>query len=435
VDSVEGGIGKHRMPKGYFTTPLPQGNRHTSSGGNAGPSRKQLKFVHQLDAPTSGLLCLSFSRDVAARLGHCFQMRKSVKVYSAILFGWVGEEGGDQDGGANGNGGQTIEGGETGSRSGHGAASRGTPSHDRNVVFEGIPTPLNDYLASAPNNNTLESSDAVGMLKPLSPFAALYDPSSTTTTTVVLEGGGGVDETTTVSASPILTSPSPPPHLLPPNTLINIEAPIGNDPAEGSTLMTIGGNNPRDASSLLQVVKRGYVTLPIPSSSSSSPTSTYQHPTGQDASDASGSSNNSSSGVVVKATHVLLRLYTGRRHQLRLHCRHIGHPIVGDASYVSEVPLNAKVDTNTSETMSSQSSARSSPPVLAERMYLHAWRLAFFDSFEVGDHGKRERVEARKKRRRESLGINNRGGGGVEDGTEVTGVATGPDPFAHLVVD
>jgi hypothetical protein len=68
-------------------------------------------------------------------------------------------------------------------------------------------------------------------------------------------------------------------------------------------------------------------------------------------------------------------------------------------------------------------------------MYLHAWRLAFFDSFEVGDHGKRERVEARKKRRRESLGINNRGGGGVEDGTEVTGVATGPDPFAHLVVD
>jgi 23S rRNA-/tRNA-specific pseudouridylate synthase len=47
---------------------------------------------------------------------------------------------------------------------------------------------------------------------------------------------------------------------------------------------------------------------------------------------------------------VLLLPQTGRRHQLRLHMRHIGHPIVGDASYL---------------------------PVYdnAPRMMLHAWKL------------------------------------------------------------
>ncbi|KAL1138904.1 hypothetical protein AAG570_008966, partial [Ranatra chinensis] len=33
------------------------------------------------------------------------------------------------------------------------------------------------------------------------------------------------------------------------------------------------------------------------------------------------------------ATKVLLRPVTGRRHQLRVHCTHIGHTIVGDFTY------------------------------------------------------------------------------------------------------
>ena len=33
------------------------------------------------------------------------------------------------------------------------------------------------------------------------------------------------------------------------------------------------------------------------------------------------------------ATKLLLRPKTGRRHQLRLHCVALGHPIVGDATY------------------------------------------------------------------------------------------------------
>ncbi|XP_030840125.1 RNA pseudouridylate synthase domain-containing protein 1-like [Strongylocentrotus purpuratus] len=33
------------------------------------------------------------------------------------------------------------------------------------------------------------------------------------------------------------------------------------------------------------------------------------------------------------ATKLLLQLHTGRRHQLRIHCQSIGHPIVGDYTY------------------------------------------------------------------------------------------------------
>lgn len=51
------------------------------------------------------------------------------------------------------------------------------------------------------------------------------------------------------------------------------------------------------------------------------------------------------------ATKLLLRLYTGRRHQLRVHCSHIGHTIIGDYTYSNRTDL--------------------SPP----RMYLHSFRL------------------------------------------------------------
>lgn len=51
--------------------------------------KKQLKFVHQLDYSTSGVLCLALSKDMAARLAHCFQMRTCQKYYLAILQGHV----------------------------------------------------------------------------------------------------------------------------------------------------------------------------------------------------------------------------------------------------------------------------------------------------------------------------------------------------------
>lgn len=49
--------------------------------------KKQLKFVHQLDYGTSGVLCLAFEKAIAARLAHCFEMRLAKKWYLAILSG------------------------------------------------------------------------------------------------------------------------------------------------------------------------------------------------------------------------------------------------------------------------------------------------------------------------------------------------------------
>eukprot|EP00953_Heterococcus_sp_UTEX-ZZ885_P031643 16587-Heterococcus_DN1.PRE.3 len=33
---------------------------------------------------------------------------------------------------------------------------------------------------------------------------------------------------------------------------------------------------------------------------------------------------------------LLLKPVTGRRHQLRVHCLHLGHPMVGDATYAAD---------------------------------------------------------------------------------------------------
>lgn len=63
------------------------------------------------------------------------------------------------------------------------------------------------------------------------------------------------------------------------------------------------------------------------------------------------------------ATLLELRPHTGRRHQLRVHLYHLGHPIVGDPLYGARQP--------------------------APRLYLHAWRVAWPDA-----HGRWREVEA-----------------------------------------
>ncbi|KAG5186820.1 pseudouridine synthase, partial [Tribonema minus] len=50
-----------------------------------------------------------------------------------------------------------------------------------------------------------------------------------------------------------------------------------------------------------------------------------------------------------RAALLLLRPSSGRRHQLRVHCKLLGHPIVGDATYADDA--------------------------IAYRMFLHAARL------------------------------------------------------------
>ena len=51
----------------------------------------------------------------------------------------------------------------------------------------------------------------------------------------------------------------------------------------------------------------------------------------------------------VPVTKLLLKPRTGRRHQLRLHTKYLGHPICGDATYANDFE--------------------------AHRMMLHAWKL------------------------------------------------------------
>ncbi len=54
---------------------------------------------------------------------------------------------------------------------------------------------------------------------------------------------------------------------------------------------------------------------------------------------------------------LLVRIYTGRTHQIRVHLSHIGHPVLGDTLYC---PGNLVTP----------------PPFTAQRQLLHAWKIA-----------------------------------------------------------
>ncbi|ORC90921.1 pseudouridylate synthase [Trypanosoma theileri] len=65
------------------------GNLSSKESGAPTDGKKKVKFVHQLDYATSGVLCVAFSREMAARLSHCFEMRTTQKAYLAILRGII----------------------------------------------------------------------------------------------------------------------------------------------------------------------------------------------------------------------------------------------------------------------------------------------------------------------------------------------------------
>eukprot|EP00755_Sulcionema_specki_P036447 Sspe_Gene.106946::Locus_85022_Transcript_4_4_Confidence_0.556_Length_502::g.106946::m.106946 len=51
-----------------------------------GPNRK-VRFCHQLDYATSGVLCLAMTKILAARITHCFERRTTSKSYLALVHG------------------------------------------------------------------------------------------------------------------------------------------------------------------------------------------------------------------------------------------------------------------------------------------------------------------------------------------------------------
>jgi 23S rRNA-/tRNA-specific pseudouridylate synthase len=51
--------------------------------------KRKLKFCHQLDFSTSGILCLAFTRKECARISTCFQDRTAHKQYLAVVLGHI----------------------------------------------------------------------------------------------------------------------------------------------------------------------------------------------------------------------------------------------------------------------------------------------------------------------------------------------------------
>ena len=49
---------------------------------------KHLRFIHQLDFATSGILCLGFTRRMTGTFAKCFEDRTTEKLYLAIVYGW-----------------------------------------------------------------------------------------------------------------------------------------------------------------------------------------------------------------------------------------------------------------------------------------------------------------------------------------------------------
>jgi 23S rRNA-/tRNA-specific pseudouridylate synthase len=88
VVTVERWVGKTLAD--FLAEPLPSGNSGKWNGGKTTVStQKALRFVHQLDRGTSGVLCLAFSKEMAARMAHCFQQRYAHKTYVALVAGWL----------------------------------------------------------------------------------------------------------------------------------------------------------------------------------------------------------------------------------------------------------------------------------------------------------------------------------------------------------
>ncbi|KAF0984544.1 hypothetical protein FDP41_000443 [Naegleria fowleri] len=56
------------------------------------PSKRKLKFCHQLDYATSGILCLAFTRSSCANISQCFQQRTAKKKYLAVVRGHIESE-------------------------------------------------------------------------------------------------------------------------------------------------------------------------------------------------------------------------------------------------------------------------------------------------------------------------------------------------------
>eukprot|EP00758_Cryptobia_borreli_P004490 Tbor_TRINITY_DN4408_c0_g2::TRINITY_DN4408_c0_g2_i1::g.7924::m.7924 len=359
----------------YLSQPLPKGNRHDNGGtGNQGPTQKQLKFVHQLDAPTSGLLCLAFGRDMASRMAHCFQLRYTKKTYCAILEGWM----------------------------------------DFNEIF--------------PSERSVD--------KGLVSIGGCKVSYNNVTSCYVSSNQSSNDVNCFLQEAPGST---------PSEESILIDGPIGYDTDDPTGLkMAIGGIKPRESQTRLIVEKRGWW---VDNSDENSKVGV--------------NNRDKAKHTYIPCTLVRLLPLSGRRHQLRLHCRALGHPILGDATYGSGrelteeivkgqfkgpksmlkymsnlVPSHSRQENskniditdstdvtdaidntqltrlesyNSTDMTHTSTGTPECNSLTIPRMYLHAWSLTFYDALDgLEGSTKKERMTAKRRRRRETLGFENR---------------------------
>lgn len=71
-------------------------------------------------------------------------------------------------------------------------------------------------------------------------------------------------------------------------------------------------------------------------------------------------------------TWVALRPVTGRTHQLRLHCQHMGHPILGDPQYATENSKAVSAEMGLSYQLLCAKSLRFSHPITDEPIFLES---------------------------------------------------------------
>jgi hypothetical protein len=316
---------------GFMAEPLPVGGCTVQGGGRPVLSDKSLKFVHQLDYATSGVLCLAFSRDMAASVAHCFEFRHTRKEYSALLHGWVPDDV------------LTLK------RAGSPAAAAAAD------VPSGAAQSTAAATVTCGGRHLRKDVDLAAAVLPGALGAAVLD-------------------------WPIGKDPSDPEGF---RMMATVRAATKDGAAAAEGDGTTGGAAPEGqakglaAMTVMNVLARGTVELPV------------LDPSGE----ATGGTRR------VPCTHVRLRLFTGRRHQLRVHCAALGFPIVGDSCYCA---------TYSRPTTGKSSSDAAAPPVhlSAPRMMLHALNLRI--GLDIAAHtalGASDRNRAKKLRRRETNGF------------------------------
>lgn len=284
-------------------------NRPGRSNNHKKMERRKLKFCHQLDYSTSGVLCLAFTKDSCARIATCFQFRTTQKWYLAVVLGHLSAE-------------KLL-------------LSPTLEKKSNEEKLEGIKEGISIVMNKKQKNTTNNDDDD--------------------------------DE----------------------NCEIHIETMIGNDLNDSrgfrmrnwsvSQASALGEERlrmceVRSAETVCTILKRGYYLVPVDvvgEQNEQSEEKAKEETENENEKEAESEENEEKSDVKneekstngdavlvqigeqvykkVPVTKLLLKPRTGRRHQLRLHTKYLGHPICGDATYANDFE--------------------------AHRMMLHAWRL------------------------------------------------------------